>query len=81
MGSISSKLTIILEIMFTFLCYRKSHLAELNLKFGIPNVWKPPPADVATQAVLDKVVEDTAQTRGVGTISTLLRNKGILLPW
>jgi len=80
MGSISSKLAIILEIMFTFLCCRKSRLAELNLKFGVPNVRKPPPADIATQAVLDKVAEDTAQTRGVGTISTLLSNEGILLP-
>jgi hypothetical protein len=61
--------------------FRKSRLAELNLKFGMPTVQKPPPADIATQAVLEKIAEDTAQMRGGGTISTLLSNEGVLLPW
>ena len=59
---------------------RKSRLAELNLKFGVPTVRKPPPADIATQMVLEMIAEDTAQMRGVGTISTLLSNDGVLLP-
>jgi predicted class III extradiol MEMO1 family dioxygenase len=46
----------------------------------MPTVQKPPPADIATQAVLEKIAEDTAQMCGVGTISTLLSNEGMLLP-
>jgi len=59
---------------------RKSLLAKLNKKFEIPSARKPPPTEFATQAVLEKIVEDPAQANGVGTISTLLSNKGILLP-
>ena len=55
-------------------------LYKLNNKFGVPSVRKLPPADVATQAVLEKVANDLSQGRGVGTIGTLLSNNGIPLP-
>ena len=61
--------------------HRRSLLANLNKKFDVPSVQKPPPPEIATQAVLEKVAEDPAQVNGVGTISTLLSNEGVLLPW
>jgi hypothetical protein len=41
---------------------------------------KPPPTDVATQAILDKVAADPDQQNGVGAIGTLLSNEGMSLP-
>ncbi|KAJ3980302.1 hypothetical protein F5890DRAFT_1419886 [Lentinula detonsa] len=58
----------------------KSTLMTLNNKFGVPSSKKPPPADVATQAILEKVANDPAQRNGVGTILTLLDNDGLSLP-
>jgi hypothetical protein len=55
-------------------------LYKLNKKFQVPGIRKPPPADVATQAVLEKVANDPSQGHGVGTIGILLSNEGILLP-
>jgi hypothetical protein len=59
---------------------RASRLYELNTKFNVPSVRKPPPIEVATQAVLEEVAADTSQLNGVGTIGVNLSNKGISLP-
>ncbi|KAJ3986983.1 hypothetical protein F5890DRAFT_1571998 [Lentinula detonsa] len=59
---------------------RKTKLTNLNNKFGVPSPRRPPTSDVATQAVLEKVANDTAQRNGVGTILTLLGNEGMSLP-
>lgn len=53
---------------------------ELNVKFGVPSVRKPPPEHVAVQAILEKVAADPAQRNGVGAIGTFLANDGIPLP-
>ncbi|KAJ3746753.1 hypothetical protein DFH05DRAFT_1534510 [Lentinula detonsa] len=58
----------------------KTKLTALNSKFSVPSPRKPLPTDVATQAVLEKLANDTAQRNGVGTILTLLGNDGIALP-
>ncbi|KAF8886422.1 hypothetical protein CPB84DRAFT_1816716 [Gymnopilus junonius] len=55
-------------------------LYKLNRKFKVPSVRRPPPDDIATQAVLEKVANDPSQRRGVGTISTLLSNEGVAIP-
>jgi len=60
--------------------YREAKLYTLNKKFSVPSVHKPPPADIATQAVLEKVGEDSLQQNGVGTIGCFLRNEGMPLP-
>jgi len=59
---------------------RSALLYKLNNKFGVPSVRKLPPIDIATQAVLEKVVDDPSQGRGIGTIGVLLSNDGIPLP-
>ncbi|KIJ90940.1 hypothetical protein K443DRAFT_14814 [Laccaria amethystina LaAM-08-1] len=55
-------------------------LYKLNKKFNVLSVRKPPPADIAMQAVLAKVAEDPSQGRRVGTIGVLLSNDGTPLP-
>lgn len=59
---------------------RASLLYKLNNKFSVPSPRKPPPEDIATQAVLEKVADDPLQGRGVGTIGVLLSNEGMPLP-
>ena len=59
---------------------RKSRLFQLNSQFNVPSPRKLLPEDVAMQAVLQKVAEDVTQRNGVGAISTLLGNEGIILP-
>lgn len=59
---------------------RPALLYKLNKKYEVPSVRKPPPADIATQAVLAKIADDPSQGRGVGTIGVLLNNDGIPLP-
>lgn len=66
--------------VLTHLLIRSAMLYRLNKKFGVPSVRKPPPADIAMQAVLEKVADDPSQKRGVGTIGTLLSNQGMPLP-
>ncbi|KAI6142393.1 hypothetical protein BKA82DRAFT_4438126 [Pisolithus tinctorius] len=46
------------------LTVKKSRLHELNKQFNVPSPQKPPPTDIATQAVLDKVVNDVNQANG-----------------
>ncbi|EDR01743.1 uncharacterized protein LACBIDRAFT_333003 [Laccaria bicolor S238N-H82] len=55
-------------------------LYKLSQKFNVPSVRRLPPADIATQAVLENVANDPSQGRGVGTIGTLLSNQGMPLP-
>jgi hypothetical protein len=55
-------------------------LYKLNKKFEVPSVRKPPPTDIATQAVLEKIADDPSQGHGVGTIGVLLSNEGTPLP-
>ncbi|KAF5325449.1 hypothetical protein D9619_009977 [Psilocybe cf. subviscida] len=58
---------------------KKSRLAELNLKFNIPSVRKPPPPEIATQAVLEVVANDIEQRNGVGTIGVRIANEGVMI--
>ena len=59
---------------------RKSQLHELNMQFNIPSPCKPPPEDIATQAVLEKVAEDINQENGVNAITSCLSIEGMPLP-
>ncbi len=54
-------------------------LYQLQHKFNIPSVWKPPPEEIATAYVLEKVAADVNQRNGTGTIGTLLASEGVLL--
>lgn len=58
---------------------RRSKLAKLNTKFNVPSVRKPPPRDVAQQAIMAKVAEDVNQTNGTGSLKSMLANEGIQL--
>jgi hypothetical protein len=71
---------VLLSTMEVNLLHRKTKLMELNCKFNVSTPKKPPPADVATQAILEKVAADPAQRNGVGAIGTLLSNEGMSLP-
>ncbi|KAJ3727494.1 hypothetical protein C8R42DRAFT_694050 [Lentinula raphanica] len=55
----------------------KCKLMNLNNTFKVPSPRKLPREDVATQAVLEKVAQDSAQRNGTGTIMTLLDNEGM----
>ncbi|RXW16700.1 hypothetical protein EST38_g9157 [Candolleomyces aberdarensis] len=57
-----------------------STLYGLQRKFGTPSVRKPPPEDMATAYVLEKVAQDVNQQNGTGTIGTLLANEGVMIP-
>ena len=59
---------------------RDQTLYKLNRKFNVPSVRWPPPDDIATQAILEKVANDPSQRGGVGTIGTLLSNEGVAIP-
>ncbi|KIM60418.1 hypothetical protein SCLCIDRAFT_16346 [Scleroderma citrinum Foug A] len=58
----------------------KSHLHKLNKQFNIPSSRKPPPEDIATQAILEKVAEDINQENSVNTITACLSMEGMPLP-
>ncbi|KAI6032627.1 hypothetical protein F5J12DRAFT_795520 [Pisolithus orientalis] len=62
------------------LTVKKSRLHELNKQFDVPSPRKPPPTDIATKAVLEKVANDVNQANGVRTITSLLSSEGMPLP-
>ncbi|KAI6002579.1 hypothetical protein F5J12DRAFT_839977 [Pisolithus orientalis] len=62
------------------LTVKKSRLHELNKQCDGPSPRKPPPTDIATQAVLEKVANDVNQANGVRTITSLSSSEGMPLP-
>ncbi|KAF8212872.1 hypothetical protein K438DRAFT_1566017, partial [Mycena galopus ATCC 62051] len=55
---------------------------ELNIKFEVPNVRKPPPLPVCTALVAQKMFEDTSRHHGPTTIQCqITRENFIPLPW
>ena len=59
---------------------RKSKLNELERKFRVMSVRKPPPLQVATQAVITEVLKNPAQTNGPSYIKDTLKDKGLAIP-
>ena len=59
---------------------RKTKLNELERKFAIPSVRKPPRADEARQAIIDEVEKDVNQRNGPLYIKSKLKDKGIMIP-
>jgi hypothetical protein len=55
-------------------------LNELERKFAIPSVRKPPRADEARQAIVDEVEKDVNQRNGPIYIKSKLKDKGIMIP-
>jgi len=59
---------------------RKTKLNELERKFEIPSVRKPPRADEARQAIIDEVEKDVNHRNGPIYIKSKLKDKGIMIP-
>jgi hypothetical protein len=59
---------------------RKSKLNELERKFDIMSVRKPPPLPTATQAVISQVLTNPTQTNGPLSIKDMLKVKGLAIP-
>ncbi|KAJ6480196.1 hypothetical protein C8R45DRAFT_933130 [Mycena sanguinolenta] len=59
---------------------RLTKLKELNVKFKIPRIRKPPAMEVCRQAVIDKVQLDATQANGPNYFKTLLQQEGIMIP-
>ncbi|KAJ7291675.1 hypothetical protein C8J57DRAFT_1588176 [Mycena rebaudengoi] len=59
---------------------RHTKLKQLHKKFHIPSNRKPPPVEVARQAVIDKVQMDTLQNNGPNYFKTVLQQEGIMIP-
>lgn len=59
---------------------RKSKLNELERKFHVMSVRKPPPLQVATQAVISEVLKNPAQTNGPSYIKDTLKDMGLAIP-
>ncbi|KAF7371801.1 hypothetical protein MVEN_00036800 [Mycena venus] len=59
---------------------RRTKLKELNRKFNIPRIRKPPALEVARQAVIDKVQLDVSQQNGPNYFKTLLQQEGLMIP-
>ncbi|KAJ7903990.1 hypothetical protein B0H13DRAFT_1881929 [Mycena leptocephala] len=55
-------------------------LKELNAKFNIPRIRKPPPLEAARQAVIDKVQMDVSQGNGPNYFKTVLQQEGLMIP-
>ncbi|KAJ6525586.1 hypothetical protein B0H10DRAFT_1864030 [Mycena sp. CBHHK59/15] len=55
-------------------------LKQLHTKFDIPRIRKPPPLEVARQAVIDKVQMDVSQGNGPNYFKTVLQQEGIMIP-
>ena len=52
------------SLALTQMLTRKTKLNELERKFAIPSVRKPPRADEARQAIIDEVEKDVNQRNG-----------------
>ncbi|KAJ7036966.1 hypothetical protein C8F04DRAFT_1209932 [Mycena alexandri] len=59
---------------------RLTKLKELQRKFKIPRVRKPPALEVSRQAVIDKVRTDVSQGNGPNYFKTLLQQEGLMIP-
>jgi hypothetical protein len=59
---------------------RKTKLNELERKFSVPSVRKPPRADEARQAVVDEVERDVHRRNGPLYIKSKLKDRGIMIP-
>ncbi|KAJ6505054.1 hypothetical protein C8R45DRAFT_923360 [Mycena sanguinolenta] len=59
---------------------RLTKLKELNAKFKIPRIRKPPPIEVCRQAVIEKVQMDVTQANGPNYFKTQLQQEGIMIP-
>jgi len=59
---------------------RKSKLNELERKFDVISVRKPPPLQVATQAVISEVLMNPTQTNGPSYIKDALKDRGLAVP-
>lgn len=59
---------------------RKTKLNELERKFSIPSVRKPPGSDEARQAIIDEVNKDPNQGNGPLYVKSKLKDKGIMIP-
>ncbi|KAJ6550296.1 hypothetical protein B0H19DRAFT_1211498 [Mycena capillaripes] len=59
---------------------RLTKLKQLNTKFQIPRIRKPPPIEVTRQAVIDEVQLDMSQANGPNYFKTVLQQKGIMIP-
>jgi hypothetical protein len=66
--------------IITKLLTRKTKLNELERKFAIPSVRKPPRADEARQAIIDEVEKDVNHRNGPIYIKSRLKDKGIMIP-
>ncbi|KAK7058137.1 hypothetical protein R3P38DRAFT_3547593 [Favolaschia claudopus] len=55
-------------------------LNKIEQRLQIPSVRKPPPREVARQAVIDEVSKDTLQLNGPVFIQTQLRLRGVMIP-
>jgi len=59
---------------------RKTTLKKLNKEFSVPSSRKPPPIEVATQAIIDEVEKDTQQANGPCYVKSKLKDKDIAVP-
>jgi hypothetical protein len=59
---------------------RLTKFKELQRKFNIPRVRKPPALEVSRQAVIDKVQMDVSQNNGPNYFKTLLQQEGLMVP-
>lgn len=64
----------------TNLFRRKSKLNQLERKFKVASVRKPPTLQVATLAVISEVLTNPAQTNGPSYIKDVLKDKGLAIP-
>lgn len=68
------------SLALTQMLTRKTKLNELERKFAILSVRKPPRADEARQAIIDEVEKDVNQRNGPLYIKSKLKDKGIMIP-
>ncbi|KAJ7877863.1 hypothetical protein B0H13DRAFT_2235847 [Mycena leptocephala] len=59
---------------------RLTKLKELNTKFQIPCIRKPPPLETSRQAVIDKVQLDIMHGNGPIYFKTMLQQEGVMIP-
>ena len=53
---------------------------EVERKFSIPSVRKPPRTDEARRVVVDEVNKDPSQKNGPLYVKSKLKDKGIMIP-
>jgi hypothetical protein len=66
--------------MQTNINIRLTKLKELNAKFRIPRIRKPPLLETAHQAVIDKVQLDITHGNGPIYFKTMLQQEGLMIP-